>query len=115
VAGNHPLAELRRVMRGGGAYVGVGAAGIQHLRGGGFRALGHFLGNKIGSLGSKQKVVVLFITRLNKADLTFLGQLVESGKVTPQVERRYELAEVGAALAYLNRGHARAKVVISVR
>jgi NADPH:quinone reductase-like Zn-dependent oxidoreductase len=114
IAGSHSLRECRRVMTPRGTFVGVGAAGVQHGRGGGWRAIGHFLGTRVGSMGRSQRVVVLFIARLNKDDLTFLGELIASGKVTPVIERRFKLGEVGAALSYLNEGHARAKVAISV-
>jgi len=114
VAGSHSLRECRRVMAPRGTFVGVGAAGVQHGRGGGWRAIGHFLGTRIASIGRSQKVVVLFICKLNKDDLGFLGELIASGKVTPVIDRRYELREVGAALSYLNEGHARAKIAISV-
>jgi len=114
VAGSHSLRECRRVMAPRGTFVGVGAAGVQHGRGGGWRAIGHFLGTRIGSIGRSQRVVVLFICKLNKEDLRFLGELIASGKVTPVIDRRYELGEVGAALSYLNEGHARAKIAISV-
>jgi len=114
IAGSHSLRECRRVMTPRGTFVGVGAAGVQHGRGGGWRAIGHFLGTRVGSIGRSQRVVVLFIARLNKDDLAFLGELIASGKVTPMIERRYELREVGAALSYMNEGHARAKLAISV-
>ena len=114
IAGSHPLRECRRVMAPRGTFVGVGAAGVQHRRGGGWRAIGHFLGTRLGSIGGSQRVVVLFIANLNKDDLTFMGELIASGKVTPVIERRFELSEVGAALSYMNEGHARAKVAISV-
>ena len=114
IAGSHSLRECLRVTLPHGTYVGVGAAGVQHGRGGGWRAIGHFLGARLGSIGATQSVVVLFITRLNKDDLGFLGGLFESGKVTPVIDRRYELSEAGAALGYMNEGHARAKVAIAV-
>ena len=114
IAGSHSLRECRRVMARRGTFVGVGAAGVQHRRAGVLRAFGHILGTRVGSIGGSQRVVALFIANLNKDDLTFLGELIASGKVTPVIERRFELGEAGAALSYLNGGHARAKVAISV-
>jgi NADPH:quinone reductase-like Zn-dependent oxidoreductase len=114
IAGNHSLRACRRVMTATATFVGVGAAGIQHLSGGNFRAIGHFLATRMDSIGGRQKVVTLFIAALNNDDLTFLGNLVESGKVVPAIDRRYDLAGVPEALEYINEGHARAKVAIRV-
>jgi len=115
IAGTHSLGQCRRVMQPRGTYVGTGAAGVQHRPAGGWRAIGHFLRTRITSLGpGGQRVVVLFIANLNKEDLRFLGGLIESGKMTPVIDRRYDLSEAGAALSYVNEGHARAKVAIRV-
>ncbi len=114
IAGSHSLRECRRVMAPRGTFVGVGAAGVQHRQGGGWRAIGHLLGTRVGSIGGSQRVVVLFIADLNKDDLAFLGEMIASGKVTPVIERRFQLSEVSSALAYMNEGHARAKVAISL-
>jgi NADPH:quinone reductase-like Zn-dependent oxidoreductase len=50
----------------------------------------------------------------NKADLVFMKGLLEAGKVTPTIDRRYSLSELPDALRYLEKGHARGKVVIAV-
>jgi NADPH:quinone reductase-like Zn-dependent oxidoreductase len=47
-------------------------------------------------------------------DLEFLTQLIEAGRVRPAIDRRYPFAEIPAAIAYLERGHARGKVVVEV-
>jgi len=49
-----------------------------------------------------------------KGDLVFMKELLESGEVTPVIYRRYTLSEVPDALRYLEKGHARGKVVITV-
>ena len=43
-----------------------------------------------------------------------LKKLVESGKVTPVIERRYQLSEVPEALRYQGEGHAQGKLVIVI-
>ena len=48
------------------------------------------------------------------SDLELLSELVKAGKVRPQIDRRYRFAELPAAIAYLEQGHARAKVVAEV-
>ena len=45
-------------------------------------------------------------------DLEFLSDLIEAGKVHPHIDRRYPFAEIPAAIAYLEQGHARGKVVV---
>jgi NADPH:quinone reductase-like Zn-dependent oxidoreductase len=57
---------------------------------------------------------VPFMARLAKEDLAIIGELMESGKVTPVIDRRYSLSEVPEAIAYLETGRARGKVVITV-
>ena len=49
------------------------------------------------------------------ADLGFLTELIEAGKVTPVIDRTFALSEVPEAIRYLNEGHARGKLVITVR
>ena len=50
----------------------------------------------------------------NKKDLVFMKELLEAGKVVPVIDRRYPLREVAEAIRYLEEGHARGKVVITV-
>lgn len=114
IAGNHSLSECRRVLKPTATFVGVGAAGVQHLKGGGPRALGHFVNTRFASIGGSQKVVALFIAKLKKEDLTVLQGLLEAGRVAPVIDRRYELSGVPDALHYLKEGHARAKIAINV-
>jgi NADPH:quinone reductase-like Zn-dependent oxidoreductase len=55
-----------------------------------------------------------FIAKMNRGDLTTLGGMIKAGKITPVIDRRYPLAETAAAIAYVEEGHARGKVVITV-
>jgi NADPH:quinone reductase-like Zn-dependent oxidoreductase len=55
-----------------------------------------------------------FTVKPNKEDLRFLKQLIEAGKLTPVIDRTYSLSEVPEAIRYLEEGHARGKVVITV-
>jgi hypothetical protein len=59
---------------------------------------------KLGTLTSSE----------NSADLVELRELIESGKVIPVIDKTYPISEVPAAIRYVNHGHARGKVVISV-
>ena len=51
---------------------------------------------------------------MNQKDLGILADLMRAGKVMPVIDRRYELSEVPAAVAYLEAEHARGKVIISI-
>jgi NADPH:quinone reductase-like Zn-dependent oxidoreductase len=68
---------------------------------------------RLASVPNSQKIV-FFIAKLDKPDLAVMRRLLESGKVTPVVERRYELTDVADALRYLGEGHAQGKLVITV-
>jgi NADPH:quinone reductase-like Zn-dependent oxidoreductase len=115
VAGNHPWSECARVLAKGSTYVGVGAAGVQHGKGGSRAALTHFLQVRLASIGSGRTVVALFIAKLRKDDLEFLGQLVESGQVKPVIETSYELADVPEALRRMDEGHTKGKLAIVIQ
>jgi NADPH:quinone reductase-like Zn-dependent oxidoreductase len=57
----------------------------------------------------------MFMAKLTKDDMQLLGELMETGKVTPVVDRAYALEEAAKAMAYLEAGRARGKVVVNVR
>jgi NADPH:quinone reductase-like Zn-dependent oxidoreductase len=60
------------------------------------------------------QTLVQLIAKRNKNDLATLSGLIEAGKITPVVNRTYPLSEVPAAIRYLEEGHARGKIVITV-
>jgi NADPH:quinone reductase-like Zn-dependent oxidoreductase len=55
------------------------------------------------------------LAKPNQNDLIFMTGLLEAGSVVPMIDRCYALSEVGDALRYLEEGHARGKVIISVQ
>ena len=57
---------------------------------------------------------VFFVAKWNRPDLDVLRELLESEKVKPVVEKRYELGEIADALRYMGEGHAQGKIVINV-
>jgi NADPH:quinone reductase-like Zn-dependent oxidoreductase len=60
------------------------------------------------------KNIAMVQAHVATSDLELLSELLEAGKVRPQIDRRYAFAEIPAAIAYLEQGHARAKVVAEV-
>jgi NADPH:quinone reductase-like Zn-dependent oxidoreductase len=68
---------------------------------------------RIMLLGGK-KVGMMKTAKANKEDLVFIKELLEAGKVVPVIDRCYPLAETAEAIRYLETGHARGKVVITV-
>jgi NADPH:quinone reductase-like Zn-dependent oxidoreductase len=103
---NHSLADCRRVLKPNGKFVIVGGKKVRTL-------LTRALTGLVLSRFSSQNFV-LFIARLRKDDLTILGDLMQTGKVTPVIDRTYPLSEAPEALRYLEAGHARGKVVITL-
>jgi NADPH:quinone reductase-like Zn-dependent oxidoreductase len=113
VAGNRSWSECARLLKRGGTLVGVGAAGVQHGSGGGLRLIRHLLDLRIRSIGGGKKVVI-FVAKLRGPDLETLGGLVESGRVKPVIDRRYDVTRVAEALGYLDEGHSMGKVAIGI-
>jgi NADPH:quinone reductase-like Zn-dependent oxidoreductase len=56
----------------------------------------------------------MMMAELKKSDLNILGYMMQSGKVKPVIDRTYKLSELPEAIRYLEEGHARGKVVITV-
>ena len=110
---NHTFSERRRVLSPNGICVlaGLGGAGWHE------DTWTHLLRSFTTPLMSKftSQKFSFYIAQLNHGDLAFLGDLMQSGKVTPVIDRAYKsLGEVRDALQYLEQGHARGKVVIAV-
>lgn len=103
----HSLTEYRRTLNPKGIYVGVGGP-VGSMSG----LLAELLKQLIFSMFVSQKFITL-MTKPNKEDLTVISEFIESGKVTPVIDKRYSLDEVPEALRYLGEGHARGKVVIT--
>ena len=108
--GNRRVSECRRVLAPRGISVHVGApkemravlAGIPAMLA--WMAWSHF---------SRKKVTTL-LAKIKRDDLTFLCELMEAGRLTPAIGTQYPLNEAAAAIAHVEAGHARGKVVITV-
>jgi NADPH:quinone reductase-like Zn-dependent oxidoreductase len=108
IAGSKSWSQCRRVLNPNAILVIVGAKGSRLMG-----PLGHIAKVRLGALRGSQKAV-FFVANFNEPDLAVLSDLLETGKVKPVVERRYELVEVADALSYMGEGHARGKIVIGV-
>jgi NADPH:quinone reductase-like Zn-dependent oxidoreductase len=109
IGGNSSLARLRSALASRGTLVITGGEGGGRWLGGTDRQLrammlSPFVGQKLGT----------FVNKENHEDLLVLKDLIESGKITPIIDRTYPLAEVPEAIRYLEGGHACGKVVITV-
>jgi NADPH:quinone reductase-like Zn-dependent oxidoreductase len=109
VVGSRSWSDCRRVLGQDATLVLIGGPKTNPWVG----PLGHVVSIRLASLRASQKVV-FFLAKFNREDFLVLSELLETGKVTPAIDRRYQLSEVPAALGYLGEGHARAKVVITV-
>jgi NADPH:quinone reductase-like Zn-dependent oxidoreductase len=110
IGGNRSLTHLRRALTPRGTLVVVGGETGGRWLGGTDRLLrapmlSPFVGQKLGTLVNSE----------NAEDLVILTKLIESGAVTPAVERTYPLSETAAAIAHMADGRARGKVVILTR
>lgn len=54
------------------------------------------------------------IAKINQKDLVYIGDLLETGKIEPVIDRYYPLNEIPAAISYLAEGHAKGKIVITM-
>jgi NADPH:quinone reductase-like Zn-dependent oxidoreductase len=108
MAGTRTLSDCRRALTSRGTYVVVGAPSGRWLTG-----PDRFVKALVLSLFVSQSMVP-FVTSANKEDLIALKNLIEAGKVTPVIDRSYRLIEAPEAIRYLEEGHARGKVVITV-
>lgn len=109
--GNHSLSAFRRVMTPKAIYVGIGGGGPDGGRWIGPLATpiksflySPFVSQQFGSL----------LAAINSDDLTLLKEMMEKKQVTPVIDRTYPLNEVPEAIRYLEEGHARGKVVVTV-
>jgi len=107
--GNRPFSECRPVLKPEGRYIIVGAGHEVSM----LDILATAVKAVAQSTFSRQKAV-MFIAKSNQPDLTLLGELIATGKLRPVIDRTCKLDETPESLAYLEKGHARGKVVIDV-
>jgi NADPH:quinone reductase-like Zn-dependent oxidoreductase len=107
--GNHSLSACRRVLNPKGIYIAVGGPSGRWMIG----PLARLITALVLSSFVSQKMVMV-LAKPSKEDLTIMHDLMKAGKVTPVIDRSYSLSEVPEAIRYLEEGHARGKVVITL-
>jgi NADPH:quinone reductase-like Zn-dependent oxidoreductase len=105
--GNRSVSDYKRALSPNGICAVAGFTTLPHL----FQVL--VLGSWVSRTGSK-KIGQMETAKPNQKDLVFMKELLEAGKVVPVIDRRYPLREVPEAIRYLEEGHAKGKVVITV-
>ena len=112
LVGNHSFSERRKILTPNGICVlaGIGGAGVHPET---LSRIGRNFWDAFLSNFSRQKFV-FYIAKLTKDDFNVLRDLMESGKVTPVIDRTYKMRETQAAVRYLEEGHARGKVVVTI-
>lgn len=107
-AGNRSLSEIRRALTPKGTYVIVGGSGGRWLMGSGRSARAALLSRFV----SQQ--LRAFVASSNKEDLAVLKEMIESGKLTPVIDRTFPLNETSEAIDYVGERHTQGKTVITV-
>jgi len=107
--GNHSISEYRRAMKANGILVIIGGPSD-----------GNWLGPLVGLIKAviwspfvSQKIVFI-LAEFNQEDMAILAGLMQSGKLSSVIDRTYSLKETPDAIRYLEEGHARGKVVITM-
>jgi NADPH:quinone reductase-like Zn-dependent oxidoreductase len=109
IGGNASLSRLRRALAAKGTLVIAGGETDGRWLGGADRQLRALLLSRF-----VDQQLTTFISSENHEDMIVLKELIEAGKIAPMIDRRYPLAEAPEAIRYLEQGHARGKVVITV-
>lgn len=110
LVGNRTLAEYRRALQPKGVFVSCGGGGPDKKA---MELAGVMFGKVLIAPFVSQRLTGV-LAKVNSADLRALGAMVSSGELKPVVDCTYALSETAEALRYIERGHARGKVLIAV-
>jgi NADPH:quinone reductase-like Zn-dependent oxidoreductase len=105
--GNRSALDYRRALKPQGRCVVAGFTSLPRL-------FANMVLGPVVSRSGEKKVEGMGMAKTNKEDLLFIKELLETGKVVPVIDRRYPLSETAEALRYLETGHARGKVIVTV-
>jgi NADPH:quinone reductase-like Zn-dependent oxidoreductase len=104
---NHRISQLKKVMKPGALCLIIGYFNAKRL-------FTHMFGSPLASLFGKKKFSMLD-WKLKAQDLEEIGKMIDSGKIKPEIDRRYPLEKLPEAMAYVEEGHARGKVVVILK
>jgi len=107
--GNHSLSAFRRLLNPKGIYIAAGGPSTPWMIGPLACAITAAVWSRFAS-----KKLLMVLMRRSQEDLTIMHELMKTGKVTPVIDKHYRLSEVADAIGYLEEGHARGKVVITM-
>jgi NADPH:quinone reductase-like Zn-dependent oxidoreductase len=104
---HHSILRVRRALRPKGVYVTLGGTSLPIFA-------GLLLGPLISIFSDRWTGLMLWWKPFNPDDVATLKELISAGKVKPVIDRRYPLSEVVDALKWVDDGHARGKVIITM-
>jgi NADPH:quinone reductase-like Zn-dependent oxidoreductase len=107
IAGSRSFSKLRRALAPNGTVIVVGAKMTYSLLG----PLKHIGGTLLQAVGRRQDAK-FFVAKVGTADLTYVAELMQDGKVRSVIDRRFPLEEAVEALRYLGEGHAQGKIIL---
>jgi NADPH:quinone reductase-like Zn-dependent oxidoreductase len=109
VAGGRSWREYRRILKPKAIFVIIGGPKTNRFIG----PLAHIIKIRLTALRASQKVI-FFVANLNREDLIFMNELLETGKVIPLIDRQYTLSELPQAMRHFAEGHPHGKIVIEI-
>lgn len=101
-AGNRPILAMKRVLGPNGRCAMVGAP----------KTMGGAVARLLESMVRPR--FTFFIAKMKREDLETLGKMIQTGQLTPAIDKCYPLSDTAGALAYVETGHARGKVIINI-
>ena len=104
---HHSILAVRRALRPNGVYVTLGGNSLPI-----FSAM--LLGSLISRFSDRFSGLVLWWKPFNPPDVATVTTLIAEGRIRPAIDRRFPLAEIAAALRYVDEGHPRGKVIITM-
>ncbi|ELR72021.1 zinc-containing alcohol dehydrogenase [Fulvivirga imtechensis AK7] len=105
INGYHPITKYKRMLKGTGVYVCIGGEKTQMFE-------TFFLAPVISGRNGRKMCVLL--AKPDRESLSFLSELLETGKLKPVMDRKYSLDQISDAFKYFCEGHSRGKVVIEI-
>lgn len=110
IAGSRSWKEYRRLLKPDATVVLVGAPKSNLILG----PLTHIIKIRLAAIRASQKVL-FFVASFNPQDFTVLKKMFEQGQIRTVVDRVYPLCEISEAMRYLGTGHAKAKIIVTMK